>query len=115
MDTAPLGSLLHRHWLPGRYTGLPTFLCTHDGLLMTTPPIPDPLDGEPDFRPGSLPRVVLLILQLSIMVVVLVPVCVLCGLFYFPLRLLYHAGPDEDGSPKVLLVKGHFLASADAL
>jgi hypothetical protein len=30
-------------------------------------------------------------------------------------KLLYHAGPSEDGSPRVLLVKGHFLASADTL
>lgn len=30
-------------------------------------------------------------------------------------KLLYHAGPKADGSPRTLLFKGHFLASADVL
>ena len=83
----------------GRYTCLRTSCHTHHGLLMTTPSIPDRLDGEPDFRPGSVPKVFLFILQLNITVLLLLPVYILCSLFYVPLRLFF-ARPPTVVSPR---------------
>ena len=67
---------------------------------MTMSPIPDRLEGEPEFRPGGALQVLLHVVQLSIMLMLLLPVSIVCGLVYLPLRLNF-SRPPMVVSPKL--------------